>query len=147
MYLVSALYNLSQPNLAHALIIFLYTGKNTHYLIWTTYLLAPLAYYYQPPSLSYTGDQAFKTPTFFVQVRFFAEQDIEDVYSSGGRSLLASNRVSGNVRVSPMRSKENFDELATKIEAAWYETVKMGLLVLAAFCFVTVNLLTITESR
>ncbi|QGI64093.1 hypothetical protein CEK27_008064 [Fusarium fujikuroi] len=69
--------------------------------------------------------KAFKTPTFFVHVRFFAEVNSENVYFIGGRSQLASNRISGNVRVSPMRSKADFDELAIKIEAAWYDTLKL----------------------
>ncbi|KAF4436837.1 cis-3-chloroacrylic acid [Fusarium acutatum] len=69
--------------------------------------------------------KAYKTPTFFVHVRFFAEEDSENVYFISGRSHLTSNRISGNVRVSPMRSKEDSDELAIKIEAAWYEMLKI----------------------
>ncbi|KAF4340541.1 cis-3-chloroacrylic acid [Fusarium beomiforme] len=71
--------------------------------------------------------EAFKTtPAFFVHVRFFAEENSENVYFIAGRPHhLTSNRISGNVRTSAARSKEDFDELATKIEAAWYETLKL----------------------
>ncbi|KAF9779123.1 hypothetical protein IL306_002351 [Fusarium sp. DS 682] len=70
--------------------------------------------------------EAFKTPAFFVHVRFFAEENSENIYFMAGKPHhLTSNRISGNVRTSSTRSKEDFDELGTKIEAAWYETLKL----------------------
>ncbi|KAM5526564.1 hypothetical protein FOXYSP1_21053 [Fusarium oxysporum f. sp. phaseoli] len=63
--------------------------------------------------------KAFKTHTLFIHVRFFAEENSKNVYFVGGRSHhLTSNRISGTIRVSPLRSKEDFYKLAIKIEAA-----------------------------
>ncbi|KAG5742778.1 hypothetical protein H9Q69_014275 [Fusarium xylarioides] len=65
------------------------------------------------------------TPAFLVHVRFFAEDNTDNIYFVAGKSHpITSNRISGNVRTSATRSKEDFDELGAKIEEAWYETLQ-----------------------
>ncbi|KAF4439703.1 hypothetical protein F53441_12514 [Fusarium austroafricanum] len=70
--------------------------------------------------------EAFKTPEFLVHVRFFAEDNNDNVYFIAGKPHhLTSNRISGSVRHSAARSKEDFDKLAAKIEEAWYDTLRV----------------------
>ncbi|KAM0558103.1 hypothetical protein ACHAPJ_005270 [Fusarium lateritium] len=70
---------------------------------------------------------AFKTPSFFVHVRFFEEHNGDDAYFVAGKSHPAtSNRVIGIVRTSASRSKADFDDLGAKIEEAWYNALKLA---------------------
>ncbi|KAF5002481.1 hypothetical protein FGRMN_306 [Fusarium graminum] len=65
--------------------------------------------------------QAFKTPAFFVHVGFIENKVEKGTYFVAGKSHdVTSNRIIGTVRTSAARTKEDFDTLGAKIEAAWY---------------------------
>ncbi|KAF4954256.1 hypothetical protein FSARC_12193 [Fusarium sarcochroum] len=71
--------------------------------------------------------EAFTTPPFFVHVCFYQEHNGDDAYFVAGKSHQAtSNRVIGNVRSSAPFSKADFDDLGAKIEAAWYDALKLS---------------------
>ncbi|RGP71321.1 cis-3-chloroacrylic acid [Fusarium sporotrichioides] len=68
--------------------------------------------------------RAFKTPSFFVHVRFYPEENKDNNYFVAGWPHPAtSNRIVGLVRDSPSRSKADFDKLATDIEEYWYSVL------------------------
>ncbi|KAF5664460.1 7-alpha-hydroxysteroid dehydrogenase [Fusarium heterosporum] len=70
--------------------------------------------------------QAFKTPAFFVHVGFIENNDKKGTYYVAGKSHDAtSNRIIGTVRTSAARTKEDFDTLGAKIEAAWYRALDL----------------------
>lgn len=66
----------------------------------------------------------FTTPSFFVHLRFIAQDPTNNTYFTAGKPRSGStNRIIGIVRTSAARSKADFDALATKLEEAWYDTV------------------------
>jgi phenylpyruvate tautomerase PptA (4-oxalocrotonate tautomerase family) len=67
----------------------------------------------------------FTTPSFFVHVRFIPQDASDGTYFMGGKPRTAcSNRIIGILRVSPKRTKSDFDSLSEMIEKAWYNVVK-----------------------
>ncbi|ESU07619.1 hypothetical protein FGSG_02211 [Fusarium graminearum PH-1] len=68
--------------------------------------------------------RAFETPSFFVHVRFYPEENKDNNYFVAGWPHPAtSNRIVGLVRDSASRSKADFDKLATDIEEYWYSVL------------------------
>lgn len=68
---------------------------------------------------------AFTTPSFFVHVRFVAQDATDGTYYMAGKPRMENtNRIIGIVRQSPSRKKEDFDRLAVQIEDAWYAALK-----------------------
>jgi len=66
----------------------------------------------------------FKTPSLFVNVIFHDEDaSTEDYFMAGVPRPNATNRIIAIVRTSEMRTKKHFDELAEKIESAWFDVV------------------------
>jgi len=66
----------------------------------------------------------FKTPSIFVNVKFHAEDASADEYFMAGQVRPNStNRIDAMVRTSEKRTKKDFDELALKVESAWYDVV------------------------
>lgn len=64
---------------------------------------------------------AFKTPSIFVQVKYFQEDaSAQDHYVGGVLQSESTNRITALVRSSAQRKKEHFDKLAEQIENAWY---------------------------
>jgi len=62
----------------------------------------------------------FAVPSFLMNIQFH-DASTHNTYVAGKRKL--SNRIKANVRVGPSRPREVFDELAMKLEDAWYEVV------------------------
>ncbi|KAF6824352.1 hypothetical protein CMUS01_10268 [Colletotrichum musicola] len=66
----------------------------------------------------------FTTPSFFVHIRFNAQDASGGTYFMAGKHRLTNcNRITGVVRTSPARTKSDFDALAASIEAAWHHVV------------------------
>lgn len=66
----------------------------------------------------------FTTPSFFVHIRFIPQDTSDGTYFMGGKPRTScSNRIIGILRVSPKRTKSDFDYLAEKIEKAWYDVI------------------------
>jgi Putative oxalocrotonate tautomerase enzyme len=66
----------------------------------------------------------FVTPRLFVNVTFDRPGPIGDIYSGGkARGQTVPNHIRATVRVGPTRSKETYDEVATKIQSRWVEVV------------------------
>lgn len=64
---------------------------------------------------------AFKTPSIFVQVKYFQEDaSASNHYVGGEPQTESTNRITALVRSSAGRKKEHFDKLAEDIENAWY---------------------------
>ncbi|KAF6804285.1 hypothetical protein CSOJ01_10316 [Colletotrichum sojae] len=69
---------------------------------------------------------AFNMPAFFVHVNFVKQQAAPgdaSYFMDGKPHSHNANRVVGMVRTSSTRTKEDFDELATRIESAWDQVV------------------------
>ncbi|KAF6823874.1 hypothetical protein CPLU01_11183 [Colletotrichum plurivorum] len=69
---------------------------------------------------------AFNMPAFFVHVNFVKQQAAPgdaSYFMAGKPHSHNANRVVGMVRTSSTRTKEDFDELATRIESAWDQVV------------------------
>ena len=66
----------------------------------------------------------FTTPSSFVNVNFTACDASDATYFIAGKAqTAATNRITGRVRTSSSRTKADFDDLAAKLEAAWYDAV------------------------
>jgi len=75
-------------------------------------------------SITKLHSRKFTTPSLFVNVQYHAVDASAGIYFVGGKPRLASaNRIIAMVRTSEKRTKEHFDQLATKVEEAWYEVV------------------------
>lgn len=73
-------------------------------------------------AITHLHSHKFKTPSLFVNVKFHAEDASEDEYFMAGQVRNnATNRILGMVRTSEQRTKKDFDELAEKVESAWYD--------------------------
>lgn len=70
--------------------------------------------------------KTFTTPSFFVHIRFKAEDASDGSYFMAGKPRQTNcNRIVGLVRNSSARTKSDFDTLAAKIEGAWNDAVGM----------------------
>lgn len=66
----------------------------------------------------------FVTPRLFVNIVFDQPAPVGNVYSGGtSRGQTIPNYIRATVRVGPTRSKEKYDEVATKIQSRWSEVV------------------------
>ncbi|PNS15592.1 hypothetical protein CAC42_851 [Sphaceloma murrayae] len=65
----------------------------------------------------------FTTPSFFVHVKFIAEDGNDSYFLAGKPHAANANRVVGVVRTSASRTKADFDALGEEIEKAWYDVV------------------------
>lgn len=64
---------------------------------------------------------AFKTPSMFVNVKFYQEDaSAHNYFVAGQPKDGANNRIMGYVRSSSGRKREHFDKLTEEIENAWY---------------------------
>lgn len=71
-------------------------------------------------SITKLHSTTFTTPSLFVHVSFKSHDASELTYFVAGEHAVSTNRITGMVRTSDKRSKAQFDELAGKIEEAWY---------------------------
>ncbi|KAI8724127.1 Tautomerase-3 domain-containing protein [Fusarium sp. LHS14.1] len=70
--------------------------------------------------------KTFITPSFFVHVHFIQEESSAGNYFLAGKPhKTTSNRIIGVVRTSATRPRSAFDELGARIEAAYYEALKI----------------------
>jgi len=75
-------------------------------------------------AITYLHSRTFVTPSFFVHVNFISHNASDQSYFVAGEpSVTSTNRIAGFVRTSPARTKSDFDNLAAKIESAWYDVV------------------------
>ncbi|KID94667.1 Tautomerase, partial [Metarhizium majus ARSEF 297] len=66
----------------------------------------------------------FATPSIFVHVRFIHEDPSDGNYFIAGTPRHTSlNSIIAHVRTSPARTKADFDQLAQRIEDAWYHAL------------------------
>jgi len=74
--------------------------------------------------ITHLHSTTFLTPSLYVNVRFTRPEPTGDFYLAGkAKDITSPNRILAEVRVSPSRTKEMFDELALKIQDVWYDAV------------------------
>jgi phenylpyruvate tautomerase PptA (4-oxalocrotonate tautomerase family) len=75
-------------------------------------------------SITHLHSTTFLTPSIFVHVKFHANDASDNTYFLAGKPRTTSvNRIIAMVRTSEGRTKKHWDELAARIENAWYNAV------------------------